>query len=239
MKGIVYILIFAVASAAQAQRLLPDQQREQQREQRKHLSPKTEMALRKLTLAEMALTSIYIDTLDENKLTDAAIKGMLSELDPHTTYTTAEETKKLNEPLNSNFEGIGVQFNILRDTLVVIQTIPKGPSEKVGILPGDRIVSVNDSAIAGVKMPRDQIMKRLRGPKGTVVNLGVVRRNVPEVLQFKVVRDKIPLHSVDAAYMIRPKVGFIRISSFAVNTKLELIEDYNLLTWRISKTKWP
>ena len=95
MKGIVYILIFAVASAAQAQRLLPDQQREQQREQRKHLSPKTEMALRKLTLAEMALTSIYIDTLDENKLTDAAIKGMLSELDPHTTYTTAEETKKL------------------------------------------------------------------------------------------------------------------------------------------------
>lgn len=230
MKGIVYILIFAVASAAQAQRLLPDQQREQQREQRKHLSPKTEMALRKLTLAEMALTSIYIDTLDENKLTDAAIKGMLSELDPHTTYTTAEETKKLNEPLNSNFEGIGVQFNILRDTLVVIQTIPKGPSEKVGILPGDRIVSVNDSAIAGVKMPRDQIMKRLRGLKGTVVNLGVVRRNVPEVLQFKVVRDKIPLHSVDAAYMIRPKVGFIRISSFAVNTKLELIEALNKLT---------
>lgn len=230
MKGIVYILIFAVASAAQAQRLLPDQQREQQREQRKHLSPKTEMALRKLTLAEMALTSIYIDTLDENKLTDAAIKGMLSELDPHTTYTTAEETKKLNEPLNSNFEGIGVQFNILRDTLVIIQTIPKGPSEKVGILPGDRIVSVNDSAIAGVKMPRDQIMKRLRGPKGTVVNLGVVRRNVPEVLQFKVVRDKIPLHSVDAAYMIRPKVGFIRISSFAVNTKLELIEALNKLT---------
>ena len=230
MKGIVYILIFAVASAAQAQPLLPDQQREQQREQRKHLSPKTEMALRKLTLAEMALTSIYIDTLDENKLTDAAIKGMLSELDPHTTYTTAEETKKLNEPLNSNFEGIGVQFNILRDTLVVIQTIPKGPSEKVGILPGDRIVSVNDSAIAGVKMPRDQIMKRLRGPKGTVVNLGVVRRNVPEVLQFKVVRDKIPLHSVDAAYMIRPKVGFIRISSFAVNTKLELIEALNKLT---------
>ncbi len=230
MKGIVYILIFAVASAAQAQRLLPDQQREQQREQRKHLSPKTEMALRKLTLAEMALTSIYIDTLDENKLTDAAIKGMLSELDPHTTYTTAEETKKLNEPLNSNFEGIGVQFNILRDTLVIIQTIPKGPSEKVGILPGDRIVSVNDSAIAGVKMPRDQIMKRLRGLKGTVVNLGVVRRNVPEVLQFKVVRDKIPLHSVDAAYMIRPKVGFIRISSFAVNTKLELIEALNKLT---------
>ena len=147
-----------------------------------------------------------------------------------TTYTTAEETKKLNEPLNSNFEGIGVQFNILRDTLVIIQTIPKGPSEKVGILPGDRIVSVNDSAIAGVKMPRDQIMKRLRGPKGTVVNLGVVRRNVPEVLQFKVVRDKIPLHSVDAAYMIRPKVGFIRISSFAVNTKLELIEALNKLT---------
>ncbi len=203
MKHILYILLLALASTTYAQKLLPEQERErEQQAQSRRLSPKTEMALRKLTMAEMALKTLYIDTLDETKLTDAAIKGMLSELDPHTSYTNADETKKLNEPLNSNFEGIGVQFNILRDTLVVIQTIPKGPSEKVGILPGDRIVLVNDSAIAGVKMPRDQIMKRLRGPKGTIVYLGVVRRNVPEILKFKVVRDKIPLHSVDASYMI-------------------------------------
>ena len=227
MKNIFLVLFFVMGSVAYGQQLLPDQMgqsRPQPRQQTKRLSPQEEMALRKLTMAEMALKTLYIDTLDAGKLTDAAIKGMLSELDPHTSYTNAEETKKLNEPLNSNFEGIGVQFNILRDTLVVIQTIPKGPSEKVGILPGDRIVSVNDTAIAGVKMPRDKIMKRLRGPKATVVNLGVVRRNVPEILKFKVVRDKIPLHSVDASYMIRPGIGLIRISSFAVNTKLELVE---------------
>lgn len=188
------------------------------------LSPSMEMALRKVTMAEMALKSLYIDTLNESKLTDEAIKGMLSQLDPHTSYTNAEETKKFNEPLSSNFEGIGVQFNILRDTLVVIQTVPKGPSEKVGILPGDRIVSVDDSAIAGVNMARDQIMKRLRGPKGTVVMLGIVRKSVPEKLKFRVVRDKIPLHSVDAAYIVRPGIGYICISSFAINTKTELEE---------------
>ena len=187
-----------------------------------HLSTSMEMALRKLNMAEMALKALYIDTLNENKLTDAAIRGMLSELDPHTSYTDAEETKKFNEPLSSGFEGIGVQFNVLKDTLVVIQTVSKGPSEKVGILPGDRIVSVNDSTIAGVKMPRDKMMKLLRGPKGTIANLGIVRRGVPEVLKFRVVRDKIPLHSVDAAYIIRPGIGYIRISSFAVNTRNEL-----------------
>lgn len=192
--------------------------------QPERLSPKTEMALRKLTMAEVALKALYIDSLDADKLTDSAIKGMLSELDPHTSYTNAEETKKFNEPLNSNFEGIGVQFNILKDTLVVIQTVPKGPSEKAGILSGDRIVSVNDSAIAGVKMPRDQIMKRLRGPKGTSVILGIVRKGVAETLKFKIIRDKIPLHSIDAAYIIRPGIGLIRISSFAVGTKTELEE---------------
>ena len=192
--------------------------------QPERLSPKTEMALRKLTMAEVALKALYIDSLDADKLTDSAIKGMLSELDPHTSYTNAEETKKFNEPLNSNFEGIGVQFNILKDTLVVIQTVPKGPSEKAGILSGDRIVSVNDSAIAGVKMPRDQIMKRLRGPKGTSVILGIVRKGVKETLKFKIIRDKIPLHSIDAAYIIRPGIGLIRISSFAVGTKTELEE---------------
>ncbi len=183
-----------------------------------------EKALGKVTMAEIAIKSLYVDTININKLTDEAIKGMLSSLDPHSSYTTAEETKKLNEPLNGNFEGIGVQFNILEDTLVVIQTVAKGPSEKVGILPGDRIILVNDTAIAGVKMDRADIMKRLRGPKGTVARLGVVRRGVPEMLKFNVVRDKIPLHSVDAAYMIRPGIGLIRISSFAATTGKE-VED--------------
>lgn len=189
-----------------------------------HMPADVEMALRKVTMALMGTKALYVDTVNAANLADEAIKGMLSTLDPHSSYSTAEETRKLNEPLNGNFEGIGVQFNILEDTLVVIQTVSKGPSEKVGILPGDRIVSVNDTAIAGVKMDRGDIMKRLRGPKDTEVMLGIVRRGVPERLIFRVVRDKIPLHSVDAAYMIRPGIGLIRISSFAMTTEKEVKE---------------
>ena len=179
-------------------------------------------AVQKMGITLAAVKSLYIDTTNTDKLADEAIKGILAQLDPHSTYSTADETKRLTEPLNSNFEGIGVQFNILNDTLVVIQTISKGPSEKVGILAGDRIISVNDTAIAGVKMAREEMMKRLRGPKGTVVKLGVNRRGVEETLTFRVVRDKIPLHSLDAAYMIRPGIGMIRLENFAASTKDEL-----------------
>ena len=181
-----------------------------------------DLALRKLATAHMAIKALYIDTTNTAMLTDEAIKAMLAQLDPHSSYSNAEETRKFTEPLNSNFEGIGVQFNILNDTLVVVQTVAKGPSEKAGILAGDRIVAVNDTAIAGVKMPRDIIMKKLRGAKNTVAELDICRRGVKETLRFKVVRDKIPLHSVDAAYMIRPGIGFIRISSFAATTRNEV-----------------
>ena len=121
--------------------------------------------MRKLIMAEGAITSLYVDDVDEDKLVEAGISAMLKELDPHSTYNNAEEVKKLNEPLQGNFEGIGVQFNIAEDTLLVIQTVSGGPSQRVGILAGDRIISVNDTAIAGVKMSREDIMKRLRGPR--------------------------------------------------------------------------
>lgn len=181
-------------------------------------------AVQKMGVTLAAIKSLYIDTISTVRLSDEAIKGMLAQLDPHSTYSNAAETKRLTEPLNSNFEGIGVQFNILNDTLVVIQTVSKGPSEKVGILAGDRIISVNDTAIAGVKMQREEMMKRLRGPKGTVAMLGVKRRGVSETLTFRVVRDKIPLHSLDAAYIIRPGIGLIRLENFATSTKDELHE---------------
>lgn len=183
---------------------------------------KTDMAqVRKLVLAHSAISNLYVDEVNEQKLVESSIKAMLKELDPHSTYLTAKEVEKMNEPLQGNFEGIGVQFNIADDTLFVIQTVSKGPSEKVGILPGDRIVTVNDTAIAGVKMERDEIMKRLRGPKGTVVCLGVVRRGYVEPLIFNVTRDKIPVNTLDAAYMIAPKVGYIKISSFGATTHRE------------------
>ena len=179
--------------------------------------------LRKLQLAEMLVNNFYVDSVDESKLVEDAIRGMLDKLDPHSSYTNAKETKSMNESLQGNFDGIGVQFNMVEDTLVVIQPIAKGPSEKVGIVAGDRIVAVNDTAIAGVKMPRDKIMMRLRGPKGTMVKLSVVRREVRDTLVFNVKRDKIPVKSLDASYMIRPGVGYIRIGSFGATTYAEFM----------------
>ncbi|MBR1547636.1 MAG: S41 family peptidase [Prevotella sp.] len=181
-------------------------------------------ALRKLQMAEVNIANKYVDSVDEKKLIEDAIRGMLEKLDPHSTYSTPKETKDMNEPLQGNFEGIGVQFNMVEDTLLVIQTITGGPSEKVGIMAGDRIVAVNDTAIAGVKMARDEIVRRLRGPKGTKVLLGVVRRGIGEQLKFTVVRDKIPVKTVDAYYMLTPTIGYIRIGSFGAQTHAEFCE---------------
>ena len=192
--------------------------------------------LRKLQLAEMAIKNFYVDSVNEQKLAEDAIRGMLEKLDPHSTYTDAKETKAMNEPLQGDFEGIGVQFNMIEDTLVVIQPVVNGPSQKVGILAGDRIVSVNDSTIAGVKMARIDIMKMLRGKKGTKVKLGVVRRGVKGVLTFVVTRAKIPVHTINASYMIRPNVGYIRIESFGMKTHDEFMSAVDSLKKKGMKT---
>ena len=185
--------------------------------------------LRKLNIAEISISNLYVDDVDEQKLVEDAIRGMLSKLDPHSSYMTPKEVKDANEPLSGNFEGIGVQFNMIEDTLLVIQPVVNGPSEKVGIIAGDRIVSVNDSAIAGVKMSKEEIMKRLRGPKGTKVKLGVIRQGIKDRLTFTVVRDKIPVKSVDAVYMIRPEIGYIRIGNFGATTHQEFMEGLKTL----------
>ncbi len=178
----------------------------------------------KLFNATRAITNLYVDSVNEDKLVEDAIKGMLEKLDPHSTYANAKEVKQMNESLDGNFEGIGVQFNMMEDSLVVIQTISNGPSEKVGIIAGDRIVHVNDTAIAGVNMSKEEIMSRLRGPKGTKVRLGVVRPGIKDELSFIVTRDKIPVFSIDAAYMIRPTLGYIRIGNFGATTYDEFRE---------------
>lgn len=185
--------------------------------------------IRKVMIAQMAVQNLYVDNVDEKKIAEDAIRGMLKELDPHSSYTNAKETKALNEPLQGNFDGIGVQFNMLNDTLVVIQPVVNGPSEKVGIVAGDRIVTVNDTSIAGVKMAREEIMKRLRGPKGTKVKLGILRSGIKGLLYFTVTRDKIPVKSIDAVYMIRPGVGYIRIDNFGATTYDEFMEGVNKL----------
>lgn len=181
-------------------------------------------ANQKLRLAEAAISQFYVDTVNEDALVEAGIKSMLKELDPHSSYSNAEETKELNEPLNGNFSGIGITFNMNSDTLYVIQTVAGGPSERVGLLAGDRIIAVNDSTIAGVKMKNSQIMKKLRGPKGTDVNVTVLRRqnNVADTIDFKITRADIPIYSVDAAYMVDPVTGYIRLNKFAADTREEV-----------------
>lgn len=189
-----------------------------------HFRRDDDAALRKLQLAEMAIYNLYVDSVNQNKLVEDGIRGMIEKLDPHSSYSTAQETKAMNGPLQGSFEGIGVQFNVVQDTLLVIQPVSNGPSERVGILAGDRIVTVNDSAIAGVKMSKEEIMRRLRGPKGSKVRLGIVRRGIKGVLTFVVVRDKIPVKTLDAYYMIRPTIGYIRIGSFGLTTYKEFME---------------
>ena len=178
----------------------------------------------KMQIAEQAIAALYVDSVDENKLVEDGIRGMLEKLDPHSQYSTPKEVKEFTEPLQGNFDGIGVQFNMVDDTLVVIQTITNGPSEKVGIMAGDRIVSVNDTAIAGVKMSKEVIMSKLRGKKGTKVNVNIVRPGIKDTLLFTITRDKIPVYSVNASYMIRPGIGYIRIESFGANTHKEFLE---------------
>lgn len=176
---------------------------------------------KKLSTAEYVIRNLYADSVNMDRVVEQGIVAMLKELDPHSLYTNATETKALTEPLNGNFSGIGVQFQLVQDTVYVIQTVAGGPSEKVGIIPGDRIVSANDTLLAGRKLPNSQIMKHLRGPKGSWVNLKVVRRSEPDTLVFRVKRDDIPLYTVDASYMAAPSVGYIRISSFGQTTTEE------------------
>ena len=180
----------------------------------------------KLRMAEAAVVQLYVDSVDEEKLVEDAIKGMLEKLDPHSQYSNAEETKELNEPLEGNFSGIGISFNMPNDTLYVIQTISGGPSERVGMQAGDRIITVNDTLISGVKMKNRDIMKRLRGPKGTEVDLKVLRKNAgaSDTINFRVTRADIPIYSVDAAYMVEPGIGYVRVNKFAAETPKEFRE---------------
>lgn len=176
---------------------------------------------RKLSIALYAIANLYVDSIGNDKLVENAITGMLEKLDPHSSYMDPEETKEMTEPLEGNFDGIGIQFNMLTDTLYVIQVIPGGPSEKVGMLPGDRIMEVNDTLIAGVKMKTSDVMKRLRGPKGTEVRIKVLRGGSPQWLEFKITRGKIPVYSLDAAYMVDPTTGYIKLNRFALTTDEE------------------
>ena len=173
----------------------------------------------KLLMVENIVNNLYVDNVDEEKIVENAVRGILENLDPHSSYSTKEETTSSQETMQGSFSGIGIQFNMQKDTLYVVQTIAGGPSEKVGILPGDRFIAVDDSIIAGRKLKNTDIMKRLRGPKGTKVNIKVKRGSNAELLEFRITRDDIPLNSIDAVYMADGKTGYIRLSRFATSYK--------------------
>ena len=175
----------------------------------------------KLLMVENIVNNLYVDNVDEEKIVENAVRGILENLDPHSSYSTKEETTSSQETMQGSFSGIGIQFNMQKDTLYVVQIIAGGPSEKVGILPGDRFIAVDDSIIAGRKLKNTDIMKRLRGPKGTKVNIKVKRGSNAELLEFRITRDDIPLNSIDAVYMADGKTGYIRLSRFAATSYKE------------------
>jgi len=164
------------------------------------------------------IESDYVDTVDRNALIEEAIPVMLRKLDPHSVYIPATDLAQANEPLQGNFDGIGVSFNMLTDTVLIMSAISGGPSEKAGILPGDKIIFVNDSLIAGKGIPDEDIVKTLKGPRGTKVNLKIERKGTDTLLPFTITRDKIPIYSVDVSYMMSDEVGYIKIANFALTT---------------------
>ncbi|MFO8066938.1 MAG: S41 family peptidase [Bacteroidales bacterium] len=171
----------------------------------------------------------YVDSINREEITEETIKSFLSNLDPHSVYIPAEDFKELNDPLMGSFEGIGIEFNMVADTVVVINPIPGGPSEKVGIQAGDRIIKVNDEMIAGVKMSTEEIVKKLKGPKDTEVNVTIYRTGLDEEFEYTIVRDKIPSYSLDIAYMLDDNNAYIKINRFSATTHHEFITAFDRL----------
>ncbi|MCR5037963.1 MAG: PDZ domain-containing protein [Bacteroidales bacterium] len=160
----------------------------------------------------------YVDTIDSQQLEDEAIAAMIEELDPHSIYISQDEFNTVNDPLLGSFEGIGVQFRIENDTIAIVSVIKGGPSEKVGIMAGDRIVKINDSLVASSKLKNEDVMRLLKGPKGTKVKAGIYRRGVEGLMDFTITRDVIPTYSVDIAYMLDKEIGFLKLSKFSATT---------------------
>ena len=205
MKKILILGIILLMAGVQAGKVMAQNRENQVRDQ--SIKYQRLMAL---------IDAFYVDTVNLHQLTEDAIVKVLADLDPHSVYISKEEVDEMNEPLEGGFFGIGIQFTLLRDTLMVVAIVPGGPSEKVGLHAGDRIVAVNGENIAGKKLSNTEVRKRLKGEKGTPVNVKVLRGN--ELMDFRIIRDKIPIYSVDASYMLDKTTGYIKISRFAATT---------------------
>jgi carboxyl-terminal processing protease len=179
---------------------------------------------RKITNLLNYVAEQYVDSIDINDLTEEAIISLLDRLDPHSGFIPARDLEAMNQPLQGNFDGIGVEFNIIRDTIVVVAPISGGPSEKLGIMAGDRIVTIEDTSVAGTGIRNEDVIAKLRGLRGTKVRVGIARRGQRDLLDFTITRDKIPIYSVDAGLMMRPGIGYVKVSRFAATTHDEFRE---------------
>ncbi len=178
----------------------------------------------KLMKTCMLVENKFVDSISMDSLTELVIPLMMKELDPHSEYIPARDMQAMNESLEGEFDGIGVMFNAATDTVIILNVIPNGPSAKAGIVAGDRIIEVNDTLVAGVKMPQNDIVKRLRGKRGTQVKLSLKRQGVDELVDIEVTRDAIPIKSIEAAFMISENIGFVRLSQFARTSYVELMQ---------------
>ena len=172
----------------------------------------------------------YVDTINKKELVEKTVTSMLQSLDPHSAYIAASEFESVNEPLEGNFDGIGVEFNIIKDTIRVITPIEGGPSEKIGIKAGDKIIKVEGKNVAGIKISSKDVFEKLRGKSGTVVAVTILRNGIKKPLEFKITRDAIPLYSLDASYMVKSDIGYIKISKFAATTYQEYLKAFNSLS---------
>lgn len=178
----------------------------------------------KLSYVMQIIDAVYIDPVNMDTIREALMPELMAQLDPHSIYIPATDMSDVNENLEGEFDGIGVVFNMATDTIVVLNVIAGGPSYKAGVMPGDRIVTIDGKTVAGVKFPQDSVMKLLRGKRGTKVNVGIGRGMADELVDIEIIRDKIPINSIDAAFMLTPTTGFIKLSSFSRNSHKELVE---------------
>lgn len=178
----------------------------------------------KLNLAAQSILLNYVDSVDKANLVEDAIKGMLEDLDPHSSYLDPDEVKRANEPLKGNFKGVGIEFNILKDTLMVVAVIEGGPSEKAGLRPGDRIITVDGENIAGIGLKNKDVTDRLRGEEGSIVSLDILRKGSENLVPFEITRGKIPIFSLDAAFMVDKNIGYIKINRFSATTHDEFVK---------------
>ena len=187
---------------------------------------KAQMNAQKLATTLYLIENFYVDTANTDKVTEDAIVAALKELDPHSAYISRKDVEKANEPLVGSFEGIGVTYQLIRDTITVISPTAGGPSEKVGIMTGDQFIKIDGEEAFGKKIDNEYVQKRLRGKKGTKVTVSVKRGNDPELLDFEIVRDKIPLNSINASYMLDDHIGYIKLDRFAQESAQEFSEAF-------------